>query len=228
MCINSNGPVPCITVPIFPSQGLRWDQDESLSSAALMMRAWALAFSLPAGLGVGSSSPCCQERPLVFTFCFYLLISHSKSFLTCFNATTELSSSCLISWDAGCPLPHQISDTLHHLVLSPSNNVPAHHWGENFHFITATSLETLWASPTTILTGSWTTGDSPSRLHLYTCFLRPFLVLNAPVEVSQGVGHTEMRHVGRNFHALPPDPGWLVKIIYINYCQIFIHVAQIH
>lgn len=116
--------------------------------------------------------------------------------------------------------------------------------------------ETLWAPPTTILTGSWTAGDSTSRLHLYTGFLRPLLVLNAPVEVSQGVdSEVEMRAQAlifmlclqsyiyvlyiyniELFHALPPELiymtltnlGRFVKVIYISYCQIFLHVAQIH
>ena len=160
-----------------------------------------------------------------------LLITQSYS-LSVSNVTTELSSSCLISlrcWMPFAPIS-QISDTLHHLVLSLLwNTILAHHWWRFSLYHCYLTSETLWAPPTTILTGSWTAGDSTSRLHLYICFLRPLLVWNAPVEVSQGVdSEMEMRAQALIFMLCLQTLGRLVKIIYISYCQIFIHVAQIH
>ena len=162
-----------------------------------------------------------------------LLITQSYS-LSVSNVTTELSSSCLIPLRCRMPFApiSQISDTLHHLLLSLLwNTIPAHHWGKFSLYHCCLTSGTLWASSTTIFTASWTAGDSTSRAHLYTCFLKLLLVLNAPVEVSQGVdSEMEIRIQALIFMLCLQISrlGRLVKIIYISYCQIFIHVAQTH
>lgn len=144
-----------------------------------------------------------------------LLITQSYS-LSVSNVTTELSSSCLTSlrcWMPFAPIS-QISDTLHHLVLSLLwNTILAPHWGD-FHSITATPHQRL--SEPHLLQSSLAAGQQVIQLQdrIFTLAFQATPCTKCP---SWGVSRSGLwggdEGTGSNFHALPPE--LYICIIYI-------------